>query len=338
MDHQYYRPQLTVAIPTYQRLCWLRQSLPRILEQVNTRPIGEVEVVVSDNASTDGSWEYLQIEASRNPILRINRNENNLGAEGNCYLLPSISRGRWLWIVGDDDFLLPTAIETITHILLTDPDFIAVNFAKSDEEMVSQKGDRCWQLAADLKTKTLNDIMKVVPHFAFGFISGWVCRREMFNVVNQDIYKRFERWGLSFMVDRYVAFQRYGRGVILAEVKMVTRKAPLQETLNYRADFDYFEWFFEGSTRLLDYLYFEGVISGKKVLGYKAVMLSSIAWKRILFERALRIIDRPRVGSILWRGYRSNWQYWLLCLPALYLPGLGAITRWLRPIAKVLDK
>lgn len=321
-------PRLTIAIPTYQRLKWLRQSLARVLEQVATRPASDVEVVVSDNASTDGTWEFLQAEANRHPMLRIHRNAQNLGAEGNVYLLPGMARGRWLWTLGDDDFLLPGAINTILTTLSNGPDFIAINFAQSDEEMAHQQNDRYWHLPANVKTETLDDLMKVVPHFAFGFLSAWVCRREMFNAVHRNVYKRFERWGLSVMVDRYIGLGQHSRGVVLAQPQIDTRKPPLQE---YRADFDYFEWFYEGSAQLLEFLYRQGLVSKETVHRRKAVMLSSIAWKRILFERARRIIDRPRVSAILWRGYRSHWQYWLLCLPALYLPGLGAIARRLRP-------
>lgn len=329
MDHQHEWPRLTVAIPTYQRLAWLRQSLPLILEQVSTRPAGEVEVIVSDNASTDGSWDYLQAEASRHPSLRISRNERNLGAEGNFYLLPGKARGRWLWLLGDDDFIVPNALDTILTILLSGPDFIALNYAQSDEQMFRKQTARCWHLIDNAETETLADLIEVVPHFAFGFLSAWVCRREMFLVVQRDVYERFNRWGLSVMVDRYVGLGRNGRGVVLAEPQMITRKPPLQE---YRADFDYFDWFYEGSSQLLEYLYHQGLVSKEVVRRRKGDMLFPIAWKRILFERARGIIDRGSIRAILWRGYRSHWKFWLLCLPALYVPGLGAIVRRLRPL------
>ncbi len=321
-------PTLTVAIPTYQRLRWLREGLSRVLEQVDALPAGSVEVIVSENAGSDGTWEHLQDEAATHPALRIHRNARNLGAEGNFHQLPGMARGRYLWMLGDDDFVLPGALATVLKHVASDPDFVALNVRLSDEDM-RVEGALHWQIDEDVRTSSLDDVMRVVPHFAMGFISAWVCRREMFNMVDRDIFNRFERWGLSLMVDRYTTIGRHSRGIVVAAPQMMARKPPVTE---YRPDFDYFDWFIEGSAQLLQFLSEQRLVSQRAISARKAMVLREAAFKRILFERASRIIKRPHVHDILRRGYRDCWEYWLMCLPALYVPGLGALVRLVKPV------
>jgi hypothetical protein len=37
------------------------------------------------------------------------------------------------------------------------------------------------------------------------------------------------------------------------------------------------------------------------------------------------ILNSKKVNTILFRGYRNRWEYWLICLPAVYSPGLGFV-------------
>ncbi len=320
-------PILSIAIPTYQRLKWIRQSLGIVLSQVEATGNGRVEVIVSENAGSDGTWAYLQELTLSHPDLRIHRNADNIGAESNFYQLPGMSRGRYLWLLGDDDFLADGALAHVLAGLEREPDYIALNVLLSDEDMAATS-NRFWKLAADVEVHTLDEATEIIPHFAMGFISCWVARRELFNTIDKPTYDRFNKWGLSLMVDRYVSVGQSKRGLIGAEPMLTSRKPPPTE---YRSDFDYFEWFVEGSAQVLAYLEERGFLNARAVARHKSLILRQTAAKRILFERAKRILDRRAVQNILSRHYRGQWAYWLLCLPALYLPGLGSGVRLVKP-------
>lgn len=66
-------PAVSVVIPTYNRVA----TLPRALESVLRQTFQDIEVIVVDDCSTDGSWDYLQ--SVRDPRLRIVRHEANRG-------------------------------------------------------------------------------------------------------------------------------------------------------------------------------------------------------------------------------------------------------------------
>lgn len=71
---------LSICIPTYNRLPFLEELLPAILGQVDA-DCAEVEVAVSDNASTDGTADYLR--SLSHPSLRWWTNETNIGGDRN---------------------------------------------------------------------------------------------------------------------------------------------------------------------------------------------------------------------------------------------------------------
>jgi glycosyltransferase involved in cell wall biosynthesis len=113
--HQQERsPVLSVAIPTYNRAETLRRQLGSLLGQI----VGcqeDVEVVVSDNASSDGTATVVAEMREHFPSLRYVRNEANLGAVRNIDLAVRACRAEYVWIVGDDDMLMPFAIESVVH-------------------------------------------------------------------------------------------------------------------------------------------------------------------------------------------------------------------------------
>ncbi len=312
-------PLLSIAIPTYQRKHWLQQNLSGLLKQLETLPVGLVEIVISENSGTDGTWEYLTDVARASPHIVLNRNKENIGAEGNFYLLPKLASGKYLWILGDDDFLISGALISILEELRKEPDYVAVNFAPSDETL-TRKGVPYWTIGNNIEVCNLNQCCALVPHFAMGFISAWIARRDLFNRISAETYAQFAKWGLSVMLDRYVGLAEAERGVVIAQVMLTTRKPPIGE---YPAAFDYFAWFFEGSAAVFSYLHSSTKIDRHVMQSRKSWLLRKIAVKRILYERGTGTIDARKVNAILFCDYRDRWEYWLACIPALYFPGLG---------------
>lgn len=93
---------LTIIVPTYNRATHLAVLLTALRSELQ-RLESFVEVLVSDNASTDSTPE-VTADASRDwPALTIQRHDRNLGPEGNFLsCVPRVST-RYFWIMGDDD-------------------------------------------------------------------------------------------------------------------------------------------------------------------------------------------------------------------------------------------
>lgn len=105
-------PVLSVAIPTYNRAETLRRQLGSLFGQI----VGcqeDVEVVVSDNASPDTTGRVVDEMRCYFPRLRYVRNDENLGLLRNVDRAVRACGAEYVWIVSDDDVLMPYAVETV---------------------------------------------------------------------------------------------------------------------------------------------------------------------------------------------------------------------------------
>ena len=107
------RPILTYAIITYNRSKYLRKSLKSVLDQVGSDEL--VEVLVSDNCSTDDTKEVVREFQKKYKNLRYHCNETNVGAEGNIHAALRHSKGEYVVVAGDDDYQADGSL----YILLT---------------------------------------------------------------------------------------------------------------------------------------------------------------------------------------------------------------------------
>ena len=132
---------LSVCVPTYNRAALLSQSLRAILAQITPAMSGLVEVVVLDNASPDGTPAVVGKAVADFPdaAVRYVRRPENIGCDGNFTDAPNQARGEFVYLVSDDDVLLPGAVETLLTLLEAHPavDAVALNtrpFWKSPDE------------------------------------------------------------------------------------------------------------------------------------------------------------------------------------------------------------
>ena len=98
-------PLLSVCVMTYNRAHTLREALDSILPQIEGQP--DIEVLVSDNASTDDTPSVLRDFSSRYPRLRYSRNPTNLGFDGNVVACLQNAVGEYTAYFSDDDIAPP---------------------------------------------------------------------------------------------------------------------------------------------------------------------------------------------------------------------------------------
>ena len=121
-------PLLSICIPTFNRSELLDLCLATVLPQVS-QFASEVECVISDNASSDRTSEVITKYAGTYPV-RVFRNEENIGIIGNITKSVSeLARGKFAYLIGDDDALCEQAVERMLKVLRKKdaPDLIAVN-------------------------------------------------------------------------------------------------------------------------------------------------------------------------------------------------------------------
>lgn len=123
------RPKLSVCISTYNRAEWLAVSL-RNWARLYPEPLQGVELFVCDNTSTDHTPDIVQPYLGR-PDFSYRRNPTNVGMLGNLRETAHAARGDYIWILGDDDLLLPGAVERVLETINSNPDvgLVYLNYA-----------------------------------------------------------------------------------------------------------------------------------------------------------------------------------------------------------------
>ncbi|MGG1946690.1 glycosyltransferase family 2 protein [Trinickia sp. NRRL B-1857] len=106
-------PELTIAIPTFNRAGYLRMNLLRLLQEWDTLPPGDVEVIVSDNHSLDETPDVVAQAVKAGLPVRYIRNRLDLGSDANIAQCFNEARGRYVQIMGDDDLYVRGALATV---------------------------------------------------------------------------------------------------------------------------------------------------------------------------------------------------------------------------------
>ncbi|MBT2287730.1 glycosyltransferase [Paenibacillus albidus] len=109
------QPLLSICIPTYNRMGHLEACLNSIFSQIG--PTDLVEVIVSDNASTDGTEKVATRFLEQYPNMRYIRNPENIGADRNIIQAAGMARGIFLKLNGDDDYFLEEAVPLLLSTL-----------------------------------------------------------------------------------------------------------------------------------------------------------------------------------------------------------------------------
>lgn len=108
---------LSICIPTYNRVRYLEISLLSIFKQMTPELLDEVELLISDNNSQDETPKLVADYIDKGFIFRYVRNETNIGASKNFLQCMKMAKGKYILLLGDDDILLPDAIDTLVRAL-----------------------------------------------------------------------------------------------------------------------------------------------------------------------------------------------------------------------------
>lgn len=92
-------PLVSILVPTWNRAADLADSLTSTLGQ----DYSPIEILISDNGSTDGTEELCRAAAGRDPRIRYFRRPHNIGLYGNHNFLIDQSRGEFLCFFHDHD-------------------------------------------------------------------------------------------------------------------------------------------------------------------------------------------------------------------------------------------
>jgi hypothetical protein len=111
------KPTLSVIMPNYNHGRFLREALAAVAAQ----SYAPVEILVIDDGSTDDSVAIVSELAKKNPLIRLLRNEKNLGVIATMNRGLQAATGDYLLGASADDKILPGLFEKSMDLLSRNP-------------------------------------------------------------------------------------------------------------------------------------------------------------------------------------------------------------------------
>ena len=197
--------KLSICIPTYNRAQHLSNCLQSLISM--RRPKGfQFEICISDNGSNDNTKEIVD-KAKEDIDINYSKNKSNLGIARNFLKVVSMAKGEFVWLIGDDDLLLPHTLDTLEVLFnkhksvnffyinsyLLDTDYI-LSFPQPFD--ISKLPSEMDKFSLYKESKELNFLELINPKVSFDFLGGMflsVFKRSMWlnkvSVLNNEAIK-----------------------------------------------------------------------------------------------------------------------------------------------------
>ena len=273
----------------------------------------QIEIIVSDNASTDDTTDIIRSLQIKYPWVRCYRNDSNIGAEGNFYYLSTLANGDYVWIIGDDDKLAEEAISVVMKLIDSSGEgynLFVCDYSVYSKDFKEKKAEVGYGLNNVSTITNHNDLMKIFG-WRLSYISSIIFNRSIFLAVSKDRYDKYLEYGFSFL---YMVC--YG---VINDCSALYIKKPLvcNRTENSIIH-DSWKYFVVGISIVLNDLQNEG---------YSARSINRTKNKMVFYYVIPHVISSKIKGNLtirkcreLFYHYKKCLVFWCFCVPILLIP------------------
>ena len=237
-------PLVSIIVPVYN----VESYLSPCLESIQRQSWRNLEVLMVDDGSTDGSSAVCADMAVADPRFRLLRQENaGVSAARNAAL--TLAGGKYLQFVDGDDRIHPQATETLVHAAeAMGADLVLSHFYRVDGERQAVRGHIKGERLLT-RQEFAREMVKAPANYYYGVLWNKLYRRSI--VESRGL--RFERevaWGEDFLFNlEYIRSVRLVAAVprplyyyIKRPGSLVSTQATLRRTIEMkRTTFDYYK-------------------------------------------------------------------------------------------------
>lgn len=173
---------LSVIIPVYN----VAYTLERCVQSVLAQNLSDMEIILVDDGSTDGSSALCDTYVNKKNITVIHQNNAGLSAARNTGL--TVAKGRYVTFVDSDDYLDAGLYASLMKVLQADDDIdlLEYSFVRDDGKSVETHilHDKCYQ-----------DVWRYwfeAKAYLHGFACNKVFKQTLFNTIQFPVGRKFE--------------------------------------------------------------------------------------------------------------------------------------------------
>jgi abequosyltransferase len=125
--------KLSICIATLNRAKFIGQTLATIIPQMTS----ETEIFILDGASSDETQHVVTVAQEKCQKIRYQRRDKNEGVDRDYNSAVEQCIGEYVWLMTDDDFLLPGSVKKVLSELESQPSLIVVNSEIRNADMTT---------------------------------------------------------------------------------------------------------------------------------------------------------------------------------------------------------
>lgn len=226
-------PSISLGLPVYNGEPFLIETLNSILNQT----FEDFELIISDNASTDGTQEICQSYMAKDLRIRYFRQDKNIGAAGNFNRVFELASARYFKWAAHDDLLAPDYLHRCVDVLDSEP---SVVLCYPQARVIGEDG----AVVEDYSVKLNTDSPKPQERF-YDLISINHWCYQVFGVIRSNILRKTSLIGNYAASDRTLLAELslFGRFFEIPERLFFPRRHPKQFTLAHTDRYSQTAWF-----------------------------------------------------------------------------------------------
>ncbi len=179
-DIKNYKGLISVIVPVYNISPYINKCIESLIGQTYR----ELEIILVDDGSTDGSGEICDEYASKDSRIKVIHKPNGGLSDARNHGI-DIARGEYLGFVDGDDWIHPQMYETMINVLLRDnADIVACSYERKDESFSDTHID-----AAEFNTRILTGTQALLSIDDTIQAMAWnkLYRREVFGGIRYPV-------------------------------------------------------------------------------------------------------------------------------------------------------
>ena len=314
---------LSICIPTFNRSQKLENTINCIASQIKEPLVNLVEVIVSDNHSTDSTDKVCNFYSKKYPFIKYHRQKINLGAERNYFYTVENAIGKYIWLISDDDYICDDAIKKIITSLQRNEN-IGMLFLNYQYYSIEERGtlypSRC-KANADVMIGETKDFYKYIQ-FANSFIASSIYNRKKWLEIAPKYYSIKDYWPQLYIGNHLIESKE--KVLLLASTfTLIENEHILVSRLEKKSQGD-------------DHFYLDAhLMFGRfvKSLKEKSARNSGInifckdnLWQILVYKKITIKYDISYLYQVFGKMKeiyfsRERYRFWLLDVPILFLPG-----------------
>lgn len=236
---------LTLGITTYNRVKFLETAVNNYIKQIIDNGLEEeVEIVISNDASPDDTYKYVNKVNDEHKFVRGFNHQKNIGVTQNIEWTVNEARGVYIQLCGDDDLMRDGAIAYFVKTIKDKgPNYIIVNTSNIHS---LDEGNKKYNIVLENRLNIHKDIfmedyqkdyevLKPTNNWLYltNFITAMIFRKDLWQSEMENSKKYVKPKNVFlWQAPLIIGISKYGKLLLISECFILCRKNPTDNYVN----------------------------------------------------------------------------------------------------------